>query len=81
MISFLRPAAPRVRRPFRRFSTGDDEAQTSTTAASRVAGSIAQISPQHSPFHPPSCLSPTSQTTQLAARRTPDPPGNALKSP
>ena len=40
MISCLRPPAPKVRRLFRRFSTGHDEAQTSTTAACRVPGSI-----------------------------------------
>jgi hypothetical protein len=81
MISFLRPPAPTVRRPFRRFSTGHDQAQTSTTTACHVAGSIAQISPQHRPLHPPSYSSPPSQTAQLAARGTPVSPGNALKSP
>jgi hypothetical protein len=79
MISFLRPAAPKVRRPFRRFSTGHDEAQTSTTAACRVAGAIAQISPQHSPFHPPSRLSPTSQTAHRAPCDAPVSPPDALK--
>jgi hypothetical protein len=81
MISFLRPPAPKVCRLFRRFSTGHDQAQTSTTTACRVAGSIAQILPEHSPFHPPSCSSVASQTAHLAPRGTPSPPPDALKSP
>ena len=81
MISFLPPPAPKARRLFRRFSTDHGEARTSTTAASRVAASMAQISPEHSPLHPPSYSSPPSQTAQLAARGTPTTPSNAFKSP
>ena len=80
MISFLRPPARKVRRPFRRFSTGRGETQTSTTTLCRVVASMMQISPEHTPLHPPSS-SPPSQTAQLAARGTPVSPGNALKSP
>jgi hypothetical protein len=80
MISSLRPAR-KTHRLFRRFSTDHGEARTSTTAACRVAAFTAQTSSQHTPLHPPSHSSPPSQTTQLAARRTPVSPGNALKSP
>jgi hypothetical protein len=80
MISFLRPPARKVRRPFRRFSTGRGETQTSTTTLCRVVASMMQISPEHTPLHPPSS-SPPSQIAQLAARGTPVSPGNALKSP
>ena len=81
MISFLRPPARKVRPPFRRFSTGHGEAQTSTTAVCCVADPMAQISPQHSPLRPPSCSSPTSQQAQLAAYGARVPQRNALKSP
>jgi hypothetical protein len=84
MISFLRPPAPKACRLFRRFSTDHGEPRTSTTAACRVAASMAQISPEHSPLYPlsySSYSSPPSQTAQLAARGTPTTPRNAFKSP
>ena len=81
MISLLRPPPRKTRPLFRRFSTDHGEARTSTTAACRVAASMAQISPQHRRLHPPSYSSPPSQTAQLAARHTPVTPANALKSP
>ena len=81
MISFLRPPVRKVGRPFRRFSTGRGETQTSTPTLCCVAAPMTQISPEHRPLHPPSYSSPPSQTAQLAARGTPVSPGNAFKSP
>jgi hypothetical protein len=52
MISSLPPPARKARRPFRWFLTDHGDAQTSTTADCRVAGSIARISSQHRLPHP-----------------------------
>jgi len=81
MISFFRPPARKVRRPFRRFSTDRGQTQTSTTTVCCVAAPVTHISPEQRRRKQPSCSSPTLQKAPFPACGARVPPRNALKSP
>ena len=81
MISFFRPPARKVRRPFRRFSTDRGQTQTSTTTVCCVAAPVTHISPKQRRRKQPPCSSPTLQKAPFPACGARVPSRNALKSP